>query len=142
MFTSKKNQIIHPLLRCEMVQAHLGPPGFIYCVKAETKFDEQYFLIDTGATITIFHRVFVAVEFMISPQIQVGKINWIIHGGEMEVDKFRHIFWTLDREFICADLSGLRKATGIPIAALIGTDVLDPLNAVIDLKKQQLILHP
>lgn len=139
---SNKNKITHNLLRCEIVQDHLGPRGYIYCVKAETKFGEEYFMLDTGASVTIFHRIYVATEFCITPQIEVGEVNWIIHGGKMTVDRFRHIFWTLDREFLCADLSHLRKIIGIPIAAIIGTDVLQPLNAEINLHKLTLTLRP
>lgn len=117
------------------------PDGYIFCVKEWRGIDQIYFIIDTGASCTIFDKCIMIRNYSRQPgdfTSADGNGVLLASGGKMDMEKFEFEFLNVKRNFFATDFSFLSNHSGYSIGGLIGTDLLKEVNAKLDLTAQTL----
>lgn len=120
------------------------PDGKIYTIECKRKFGIIHFILDTGASCTIFDKNIMIKAFNKQEsdfsRLDGHGIMWA-SGSKIDIEYFEFQFIGITRNFFASDFSFLSNHTGSHIGGLIGTDVLTALQSTIDLKNNTLIFQ-
>ncbi len=120
------------------------PDGHIFCITEWMGRDHIHFIIDTGASCTIFDKSMMIRNYSRQPSHFTsvdGNGVLLASGGSMGMQKFEFEFLNVKRNFLATDFSFISNHSGHSIGGLIGTDLLKEVNAKIDLVKSVMIIR-
>lgn len=126
------------LITCEIENIPGMLNGFSYFIEEKIEGEKVLFLIDTGASCSIFDTNFVVLKLRTAPSLRsTGEVTSMM-GHRVRTNTFRTNIFGIEGLYFSAELTHFIEKFGRNIGGIIGTDLLQKLNATIDLKKQVL----
>jgi len=131
----------YPLLTMERSAAPGMLPGFHYFIEQKYGNETWYFLIDTGASSTIIDKVFAEKVLHLTSEPVAGEMKFQVSGVSFPAACIHCFFLDAESNYFCTDLQFFKASSELNIAGIIGSDVMDLLNASIDLQRRTITFH-